>query len=127
MGGGIIAGAIWGGKIQKRWILMAALVGISVFLFVDVKFNTTWQIRTDLDQGLRYYTGDGVPKDYAKAAKFDEKACDGGIAHGCYRLGVAFDGGEGVKQDPARAVALFQQACDGGDAQGCKNLGIVHE
>lgn len=77
--------------------------------------------------GELYYSGDGVPLDYPRAAEFYQQACDGEVALGCYRLGIMYYVGEGVPLDRARAARLYQQACAGDYGQGCYNLGILYD
>ena len=64
--------------------------------------------------------------DYQKAAELYQKACDSGVAGGCYNLGLLYDEGQGVNQDYQKAAQLFQKACDGGGALGCSNLGVLY-
>ena len=77
--------------------------------------------------GEAYRTGDGVPRDAARAAQFYEIACNGGIARSCFNLAISYAKGDGVRQDPSREVEFYERACDGGDARGCSNLGILYE
>lgn len=51
-----------------------------------------------------------------------EKACKGGIADGCLRLGDLYFNGEGVPKDKARAATEYEKACKGGSAVGCAKL-----
>jgi len=56
------------------------------------------------------------------AYTFIRKACDGGNAHGCYKLGWMYESGEGAETYKAQAVGFYRKACDGGDIDGCYNL-----
>jgi TPR repeat protein len=58
-------------------------------------------------------------RDYAKAARLWEEACDAGNAGGCYELAIVYRDGEGVPADHARFLELAANACDGGDGRGC--------
>jgi len=40
--------------------------------------------------GIRYDRGEGVREDVARAAIFYQKACDDGLADGCYLVGAAY-------------------------------------
>ena len=42
------------------------------------------------DLGSRYAIGNGVEKDFSKAAELLKKACDGGDMHGCRGLDVIY-------------------------------------
>lgn len=77
--------------------------------------------------GEKYSNGLGGAKpDFSQAAYWYEKACDGGDAPGCTRLGGFLKLGLGVTRDDLRAVVLFQRGCDGGDAEGCAYLGTAY-
>ncbi|WP_169800813.1 tetratricopeptide repeat protein [Archangium gephyra] len=69
----------------------------------------------------------GVPPDARGTAALHEKACEGGDAVACGKLGLAYARGEGVDKDMRRAAVLFEKACEGGDASGCYLLGVIHE
>ena len=69
-----------------------------------------------------YYKGD-----YQKAAQLYQKACDGGDAMGCTKLGYLYADGKGVRQDYQKAAQLYQKACDSGEAAGCYNLGVLYQ
>jgi len=69
-----------------------------------------------------YEYGDGVPKNYLLAMADFRKACDGGNAPACSRLGDLYETGFGVSKDPAKAAALYRKACDLGDAPACERL-----
>ena len=73
--------------------------------------------------GESYRSGDGVPRDAARAAEFFGQACDGGHAEACSHLGVMYSTGEGVEEDKTWAAELFGRACEGGYADGCNYLG----
>jgi hypothetical protein len=64
--------------------------------------------------GERHTHGDGVSKDYDRAAKLFQRACAGGEMAACTNLGILYRVGEGVSQDELRAERLFQLACNGG-------------
>ena len=63
-----------------------------------------------------YYNGDDMPKDYAKAAGWYQKAADQGIALAQYNLGMMYQNGEGVTKDAAKAAEWLKKAA----AQGVK-------
>lgn len=58
-------------------------------------------------------------EDFAGAATFYRKACDGGDAEGCYELGVLYDEAKGVPFDHELRTALFARACKGGFEKAC--------
>ena len=76
--------------------------------------------------GELYFSGNGVPLDYPRAAELYQQACDGEVALGCAALGGMYYEGEGVPLDRARAAEFLQQACDGEDAGSCAALGNMY-
>jgi hypothetical protein len=54
-----------------------------------------------------YREGQGVPQDYAEAAKWLRLAADQGLADAQYFLGFAYATGEGVPQDYVQAHMWF--------------------
>ena len=78
------------------------------------------------DVGFLYYTGQGVPQDYAEAARWYRLAADQGLAEAQYNLGLMYAEGEGVPRDDAEAVRWYRLAADQGDAEAQKNLGLMY-
>jgi hypothetical protein len=60
------------------------------------------------------------------ALPFYEKACDGGEASGCHRLGVVAYTGNSVKQDKRLAASFFMRACNEKYGVACHNLAEMH-
>ena len=52
-----------------------------------------------LDLGVMYATGEGVPQDAAEAVRWFRLAAEQGDASAQFNLGVRYDTGEGVPQD----------------------------
>lgn len=69
--------------------------------------------------GLMSETGQGVPRDPARAATLYRRACEGGEVLGCANLGLLHVQGTGIPRDTAQAVGFFRVACEGGEALGC--------
>ncbi|MCQ2693453.1 sel1 repeat family protein [Helicobacter pylori] len=59
-------------------------------------------------------------KDYIKAKKYFEKACDLNNGSGCSALGDLYDG---VEKNSIKADQLYTKACGLKDGDGCFNLG----
>lgn len=57
-----------------------------------------------------YYTGQGVPQDFEKAAEWFGKAANGGSPEGQYCLGKLYYHGQGVPQDFAAAAKWLTEA-----------------
>lgn len=78
--------------------------------------------------GALYVYGQGVPKDYEKAAEFYQRACDLDGAIGCNILASNYrDGTEGMPQDYEKANSLFLKSCDAQHKMGCYELGIMYQ
>lgn len=80
---------------------------------------TERQAATDLVEATRYERGDGVPRDYRKAAELLQRACaDGrGSPVACRRLALARRAARGVPLGDGRKE--MRQACSGGDLIAC--------
>jgi Sel1 repeat len=82
--------------------------------------------RACTDLGVMYRRGQGVKKDFPRAAEFSLRGCDGGNALGCTNLGLMYWNNVLPKNDK-RAVELFGRGCDGGDKNGCRALAFMYE
>lgn len=56
-----------------------------------------------------------------------KKACDGGIAVACNKLGLIYYAGRGVEQSDLKALGFYKKACDGSDFRGCVFLGFMYQ
>lgn len=70
----------------------------------------------------RYYNGDGVTKDNAKAAEWYRKAAEQGNDFAQYNLGAMYDKGEGVPKDAAKAVEWWKKAAAQGNQAAQESL-----
>ena len=61
--------------------------------------------------GNQLFEGRGVGRDEARAAALYEKACDGGVAKGCYILGALLMYGRGVAKNEVRAASAYARGC----------------
>ena len=77
--------------------------------------------------GVMYSNGRGVPQDYAAAVGWYRKAADQGYASAQYNLGLMYDNGQGVPQDYAAAAGWYRKAADQGLAQAQYNLGAMYD
>lgn len=86
--------------------------------FAEVKRKAESGILKDqVGLARRYYNGDGITKDHAKAAEWYQKAAEQGSDFAQYSLGAMYDKGEGVPKDAAKAVEWWQKAAaQGNDA-----------
>src|SRR4051812_33965325 len=56
-----------------------------------------------LQLGMLYASGMGVPRDFAKAAKWHRKAAEQGLPQAQYQLALDYANGEGVKVSQTEA------------------------
>ena len=76
--------------------------------------------------GVAYHNGQGVPQDYAEAAKWYRRAAEQGNAAAQYDLGVAYHNGQGVPQEYAEAVKWYRQAAEQGNSAAQYDLGVAY-
>jgi len=77
-------------------------------------------------QGLAYYKGDGVQKDFRTAAEWFNKAAAKGHAAAKYNLGIMAYTGQGMNKDMSTAARWFQGAAEQGYAPAQYNLGFMY-
>ena len=71
--------------------------------------------------GVLYAYGEGVPQDYAEAAKWYRKATDQGHAKAQYHLGLMYAKGRSVPLDYVQALMWFNLAAAQGEPLAAKN------
>ncbi len=81
----------------------------------------------EFKHGLEYSIGEGVEKDYVKAAKCFRKAAEQGYANGQYYLGRMYWHGQGVPRDDLEALQWTQNAAEQGHAEARAFLERAHE
>ena len=74
--------------------------------------------------GVRYATGNGVPRDDREAAAWYRQAAERGHAAAQFNLGVRHGQGRGVDVSDSLAAWWYRQAADQGHAAAQFNLGI---
>jgi TPR repeat protein len=77
--------------------------------------GATHDPRASFALGLMYESGEGVEKDFVKAAEWYEKAAEQGHVSAQHNLGVLYATGEGVSKDDAKAAEWFRKAAQQGD------------
>ncbi len=75
--------------------------------------------------GIRYAEGRGVAQDYATAAKWYERAAQGGIVPATFRLGTLHEKGLGLKKDIDTARRYYLDAAEKGSAKAMHNLAVL--
>jgi Sel1 repeat len=76
---------------------------------------------------MDYVFGQGVSKDYPKAATWLRKAANAGNAKGMNNLGVLYANGYGVSKDYQQAAAWYRRAAEAGYVPAMANLGSMYE
>ena len=66
--------------------------------------------------GALYFSGNGVPKDFAESRKWFEKAAAAGNTVAMNSLGNIYHYGNGVPKDFAEARKWYEKAAAAGDA-----------
>ena len=77
--------------------------------------------------GRLYFSGDGIPADYAQAAKWYQKPADNGNTYAQFLLGYMYESGKnGLQADPAQAVKWYALAAEKGDPRSQFHLGWLY-
>jgi len=79
------------------------------------------------EEGLRFFKGEGVPRDYAQAHKLFVEAAAMGQVKAQYRLGFMYSLGKGVKKSDQEAVNWWQKAAKQNDPDAQYYLGYMYE
>jgi localization factor PodJL len=75
---------------------------------------------------IRFAEGNGVDKDYKRAAAWFREAAINGVAAAQYDLGVLYDFGLGLARDPIEAVIWYQSAADQNEPIAQLRLGSIY-
>jgi TPR repeat protein len=75
------------------------------------------------DIGVRFWTGNGVPKDYSEAVRWWRKAADQANLSAQYNLGWCYYFGEGVGTNYSEAVKWFREPAEYGHGKAQLGLG----
>ena len=79
-----------------------------------------------LNLGMMYAKGQGVPQDYVQAVNWYRLAADRGYASAQIMLGIMYSKGQGVPQDYVQAARWYRLAADQGYASAQIMLGIMY-
>src|SRR6266704_625671 len=91
------------------------------------KAATQGDASAELERGVVYATGDGVPQDNVKAVGWFRKAATQGNATAQYNLGLMYAKGSGVLKDDVQAIAWFRKAAEQGELNAQFKLGVAYE
>lgn len=84
-------------------------------------------VRAQYFLATHYFNGEGVPRDYVKAAHFMRAAAENGYVPAENNYGAYCFQGWGMKPDPEKAVHWFQRAAAKGDPLAMYSLGMCYE
>lgn len=77
-------------------------------------------------EGLKYYSGEGVDRNFGTAAQYFMKAAEQGYSEAQYSLGLMNYVGQTGGQDFSNAAKWFQMAAESGHIQAQYNLGFLY-
>ena len=77
-------------------------------------------------EGLKYYSGEGVERNFGTAAQYFMKAAEQGHSEAQYSLGLMNYVGQTGGQDFSNAAKWFQMAAESGHIQAQYNLGFLY-
>jgi TPR repeat protein/AcrR family transcriptional regulator len=80
----------------------------------------------ELAIGLKYLSGDGIPKDEHEAATWIARAAEAGDQTAQSWLGTLYQHGRGVTADPAVAFSWFEKAAQQGNRKAMHNLAVAY-
>ena len=123
-----------GGRMKTISVFCLALVTVTVSIAVTGQEDIA-ELRQQAEQGntgaqlnlgVKYYHGDGVPQSYVKAVKWFRKAAEQGDVGAQSNLGVMYDHGHGVPQDYVEAAKWYRRAAEQGVAGAQYNMGLMY-
>lgn len=80
-----------------------------------------------LNLGVAYEYGEGVPRDMREAVRWYTAAAKSGNAMAQCNLGYCYYAGSGVPKDLNKAISWYRRAADNGSARAYNNLGYCYE
>jgi hypothetical protein len=92
---------------------------------VPVRVDLRKDAQAQYDFGLRYFYGQGVPRDEAQGLQWFRKAAEQGNAGAQTFLAMAYRDGRGVTLDFGQAASWARKAAEQGHARGQGLLGIM--
>ena len=79
----------------------------------------------EFEVASRYAQGNGIPRDFTRAAQWYARAASHGFAPAQYRLGTLYERGLGVPNDTAQARIWYRQAAEAGNTKSMHNLAVL--
>jgi TPR repeat protein len=83
--------------------------------------------KAELQEGLKYYEGNGVEKNYAEAIRWFKKSAENGNVVAMENIGYMYEIGNGVQQDYEEARNWYQKALDAGSENAAEYLASMDE
>jgi TPR repeat protein len=106
---------------------LLAFQSAAAFQFDEMKaLADQGDARAQVNLGVMYEVGDGVPKSDAEAVKWYRKAAGQGYADAQVSLGGMYRNGKGVPENDAEAVKWYRKAAEQGSAVSQVNLGFMY-
>lgn len=102
-------------------------------LFASVPGGEVWNAAKagdaakQVELGMRFLDGNGMPRDQVQAANWIRMAADQGFAEGQRLMGMMYLQGIGVQQDPSQALMWTKMAALQGDQLAMNALGVLHQ
>ena len=91
-------------------------------LAVWLPLATDGHAKSQNGMGVLYYNGQGVPKNFARAAQWFQRAAVQGLGRAQNNLGEMYRDGEGVSQSDAKAVEWLRKAAMQGNQKAMDNM-----
>jgi TPR repeat protein len=124
-------GSRWGNKFRGLIAPLLVLLCVASVAHAKAQANQMAQAnqsaQTELQQGLKYYRGTGVSKDYGQAAVHLRAAASKGNPEAAFWLGVMYEKGYGVLVDNQQALGWYRKAADAGNTTAMNNTGFIYE
>jgi TPR repeat protein len=105
--------------------------------FNQKKFDTAYKLFSELTDkgiaeaqinlGMMYEGGQGIPKDFKEAVRLYRLAADQGLTKAQYNLGLMYAHGKGIDKDSVEAIKWFQLAAEDNLIEAQTILGVMYE
>ncbi|WP_409562392.1 sel1 repeat family protein [Hyphomicrobium sp. MC8b] len=110
-----------GGQKSSRLDMPPAMIGPLSFRLAAANGDSSAQFEV----GARFAEGEGVPQNFAEAAKWYQRSAEQGFALAQYRLGTLYERGLGLKADRKQASTWYLRAAEQGNIKAMHNLAVL--
>ncbi len=118
---------------MRRALLILAFASWPLVVGADTQASL-WRLAAEmgsagaqLNLGVMYDFGQGVPEDDVEAVKWYCKVAEQGLAEAQHNLATQYFAGEGVPEDHAEAASWFRKAAEQGLAMAQFSLGVMYD